>query len=128
MKSSGRRWWQDQKERWIVVLWIFVLSACQGQPIPNSMVDTWVTDHPQYQNCFLRITPDRIIFGDPEKNTDECSITRVSTVKKDQAVMVTIDYVNTQKISFSVELLYSGEDGGHLSFKNQPGVIWKRLK
>lgn len=128
MKRSRMYWWQDQTQGWIIALLILVLSACQGQSIPDPLIDTWVTDNPKYEGCFLKITPVHIIFGDPEKNSDECYIKRVSTTKKDQIATVTIDYVNTHKTSFSVELLYSSEDGGYLSFKNQPGVVWKRLK
>lgn len=128
MKRSRMYWWQDQTQGWIIALLILVLSACQGQSIPDPLIDTWVTDNPKYEDCFLKITPVHIIFGDPEKNSKEYDITKVSTSKNDQTVMVTIEYVNTEKASFSVDLLYSSEDGGYLSFKNQPGVVWKRLK
>lgn len=128
MKLFILRWWQHQNKVWIIVSSIFILSACQGRSIPDFMIDTWVTDKLQYEKCYLKITPLRIIFGDPGQNGYECDITKVSTVKKDQTVMVTIDYVTRRNEPFTVELLYSSKDGGHLSFKNRPGVIWKRLK
>jgi hypothetical protein len=126
MKGQRRCWWQGQRIGWIIALLTLALSACQGGSIPDSMIDTWVTDHPEYQGCFLKITPARIIFGDPEGNSDESHIKKVSTEKKDQAIAVTISYINNQEVSFSIELLYSNEDGGWLSIKNQPGVVWKR--
>jgi hypothetical protein len=126
MKDYRKRSWQDRTKKWIIFFWILVLSACQGQSMPDSMIDIWVTDHPEYQGCFLKITPARIIFGDPEGNSDESHIKKVSTEKKDQAIAVTISYINNQEVSFSIELLYSNEDGGWLSIKNQPGVVWKR--
>jgi hypothetical protein len=106
---------------------ILVLSAaCQGQSVPDSITGAWVTDSPDYENCFLKITPMSIVFGNPERNADEYYITKVATAEKNRAVMVTIEFVTTQKSSFSVELLYSGDDGGRVSLKNKPNVIWKR--
>lgn len=119
---------KGQIKRWTVALLIIVLSACQGQSIPDSLVGTWVSDNPKYESCFLKITPLHIVFGDPEMNSEECEIKKVATEKKDQIVMVTINYVNTKKEPLSVDLLYSSKDGGYLSLKNQPGVIWKRQK
>jgi hypothetical protein len=128
MKGQRRWWWQDQRKGWIIALLTLALSACQGGSIPDSMIDTWVTDHPEYQGCFLKITPARIIFGDLEGNSDDSYIKKVSTEKKAQvqAQEVTISYINKEEVSFSVVLLYSNEDGGWLSIKNQPGVVWKR--
>jgi len=122
--KSNRR----PKERWIVFFWIFVLSACQGQSIPMSMVQTWETDHPRYEDCYLLISPSHVSFIDANINTNECSITRVLTVKKDQGLSVPIDLVNSQKVSSSIQLIYSSENGGQLSFKNQPDVVWKPVK
>jgi hypothetical protein len=126
MKGLRMCWWRNQRKGWIIALLTLMLSACQAGSIPDSMIDTWVTDHPEYQGCFLKITPARIIFGDLEGNSDDSYIKKVSTEKKDQALAVTISYINNQEVSFSVELLYSSEDGGWLSIKNQPGVVWKR--
>jgi len=49
-------------------------------------------------------------------------------VKKDQGLSVPIDLVNSQKVSSSIQLIYSSENGGQLSFKNQPDVVWKPVK
>jgi len=106
---------------------LVLLAACQGQSVPDSITGTWVTDSPDYENCFLKITPISIVFGNPERNADEYYITKVATAEKNRAVMVTIEFVTTQKSAFSVELLYSGDDGGRrVSLKNKPNVIWKR--
>jgi hypothetical protein len=126
MKDQKRWWWQDQRKGWIIALLTLALSACQGESIPDLMIDTWVTDHPEYQGCFLKITPARIIFGDLEGNSDDSYIKKVSTEKKAQAQEVTISYINKEEVSFSVVLLYESEDGGRLSIKNQPDVVWKR--
>lgn len=126
MKGLRMCWWRNQRKGWIIVLLTLVLSACQGGSIPDSMIDTWVTDHPEYQGCFLKITPARIFFGDLEGNSEDSYIKKVSIEKKDQAQAVTISYINSQEVSFSVVLFYSSEDGGRLSIKNQPGVVWKR--
>jgi hypothetical protein len=74
----------------------------------------------------LKIGPTSVVFGDPEKNGDEYYITKVATVEKNRTVTITIEFVETQKASFSIELLYSVDDGGHILLKNQPNVIWKR--
>jgi hypothetical protein len=74
----------------------------------------------------LKIGPTSVVFGDPEKNGDEYYITKVKIAEKNRTLAVIIEFVSTQKTSFSVELLYSADDGGHVLLKNQPSVIWKR--
>ena len=110
----------------MVCLILILSAACQKQSVPDSIIGTWVTDSPRYENCFLKIGPTSVVFGDPEKNGDEYYITKVTTAEKNRTVTVTIEFVATQKTSFSVELLYSVDDGGHVLLKNQPNVIWKR--
>jgi hypothetical protein len=128
MKTIELRPWPCHSRMWIIALWIVLLSACQGQPIPDSMIDTWVTDDPRYEKCLLKITPARIIFGDPEGNRDESYIKGVSATKKGQVTEVTIRYVNSQDVTMAVELLYTGNDGGRISLKNQMDVMWERAE
>jgi hypothetical protein len=127
LRRSFLHWQRHQRKGWAMVCLILILSAaCQKQSVPDSMVGIWVTDSPRYENCFLKIGPTSVIFGDPEKNGDEYSITNVKTAEKNRTVMVTIEFVSTQKTFLSVELLYSADDGGHVLLKNHPNVIWKR--
>jgi len=126
MMNGDDRRWRNQSKPWIAAFLLLTLWACRGGDIPDSMINTWVTDNPQYQKCFLTITPARIIFGDADGNREDSYIKKVSTTKQDQSVVATIDYVNSQEDSFSVELLYSGDDGGSLAFKSQPHIVWKR--
>ena len=58
---------RQSKEGWIVFFLIFVLLACQGQSIPMSMVQTWETDHPKYEDCYLLISPSHVSFIDCKK-------------------------------------------------------------
>lgn len=130
MKERSRMYyWPGLIKGWSIILLIIALTACQGQSIPDALIGTWVSDNPKYEHCFLKITPLRIIFGDPNMNSKEYDIKKVTTATKNQVVRVTINYVNTQKDPLSVDLLYSSEgSNGYILFKNQPDVIWKHQK
>jgi hypothetical protein len=125
MSGYRKDWRITHRRKWIFVATILLLSAC-GHSMPDSITGTWVTDHPQYQNCILRIENSHITFGDPEGNINECAITSASTTKDDQTLAVTIEYVDKEKILFTIELLFPNANGGLLVLKNQKDVLWKR--
>lgn len=128
MKKPIIHYLQGQIKGCAIVLLITVLSGCQGQSIPNALMGTWVNDKPEYEDCFLKITQLYIVFGDREKNNKEYEIKKVSISQENQMLQVTINSVNTQKEPLSVVLLHSGEEGGYLMLKNQPGFKWKLQK
>ena len=125
MQAKTAAWRPCGKGRWLLLM-LLVLSACQGQPMPGEMIGTWVTDNDRYQDCRLQIGADRMVFVDREQGSDIGVIQKISTETKGGTRAVTIDYVNSQKALFTVELIYSSENGGSLWFKNQPAVVWKR--
>jgi hypothetical protein len=114
-------------KKFMAIAVILLLSACTGS-VPDEIIGTWKTDHPQYANCILQIEKDFITFGDPEGNMNKSSVTGVSRTKEGPMMIVTIDYVDEDKAPFSLDLLFSGENRGSLSLKNQQDITWKRVK
>jgi hypothetical protein len=94
--------------------------------MPDSIIGTWVSDHPQYQKCIIKIGNGHIAFGDPEGNVSEFEIEQVSTKKVDRGLTVTIDYMDSENTSLTIGLLFSSANDGYLLIKNQQEVMWKR--
>ncbi len=114
------------KGKWILIFVILFLSGCTGRSMPDSIIGTWVSDHPQYQKCIIKIGNGHIAFGDPEGNVSEFEIEQVSTKKVDRGLTVTIDYMDSENTSLTIGLLFSSANDGYLLIKNQQEVMWKR--
>jgi len=93
------------------------------------MAGLWVTDDKPYQDSTIEIGIDSIVFRDPLlKEPDVCLLQRIRFEKKDSASIVTLQYKNAEGVSFKRQVVYSARDGGSFWFRNQPSVVWTRVK
>jgi hypothetical protein len=112
------------KVYWIVGL--VILAGCQGV-LPCQMIGTWSTQDPRYAGRSLHIGADTIVFIADEDNKTPGSIRKVRTKARDASLWVKIEYVDNEQESQTAELVYLPEYGGSLSFRNQPGVVWRKV-
>lgn len=112
------------KVYWIVGL--VILAGCQGA-LPSQMIGTWSTQDHRYAGRSLQIGADTILFIADEDNKTPGSIRKVRTKDRDTSIWVKIEYVDNEQESQTAELVYLPEYGGSLSFKNQPGVVWRKV-
>jgi hypothetical protein len=115
-----------RKASLVLVVLSLTIMSCQKQTMPDSVVGKWVTDDQRYVNCMLEIGTDHITFRYPGEGDDFCPIKGVSVTKKGPTSVVTIDYVNAERTSFTTKFAISPENGGELLSTNQPDVVWKR--
>jgi hypothetical protein len=114
--------------RWKVglIIGLVILAGCQGA-LPSQMIGTWGTQDPRYAGRSLQIGADTIVFVADEDNKAVGSIRKVRTKARDTSIWVKIEYLDNEQKSQTAELVYLPEYGGSLSFKNQPGVVWKKV-
>jgi hypothetical protein len=113
---------------WIALLCTFGLWACQEATIPAQLKGRWVADDARHQNCYFEITADHITFGGADLDANTGKIRKIRVKTKDRIQITTIDYVDLDGVSHSVELNYSSGRDDFLWFKNQPDVKWQRFK
>ena len=115
-------------KRGIAVLLILLgLSACQECGLPEEMVDTWITDHPQYADCYLLMSRDEVVFGGADATRHAHIIHKVRTQRQEGRVDVAIQTIDDQQADTCLDLVYlPDENNGLLHFKHQPHVIWYR--
>jgi hypothetical protein len=91
------------------------------------MIGTWSTKDPRYAGRSLQIGSDTIVFIADEDNKTLGSIRKVRTKDRDASIWVKIECLDNEQESQTAELVYLPEYGGSLSFKSQPGVVWKKV-
>jgi hypothetical protein len=107
------------------VMGFMALAGCGGA-LPSEVTGTWSTEDKRYEGRSLQITADTIVFVADEETKTVGSIRKVGMKEADGSTEVKITYVDKERESSTVELVYSPKDGGTLRFKNQPGAAWKR--
>ena len=114
---------------WPALLLLTLALASCGKTTVEPMAGLWATDDKPYQDSTIEIGPDRIVFRDPLlAEPDACVLQRVRLKKKGPTSIVTLQYKNAEGVSFKRQIVYSARDGGSFWFRNQPSVVWTRVK
>lgn len=86
----------------------------------------WVSAEPSYHDCYMKITPDVITFGQSGNLVDSYRITdieaQITGGKQDYTVYYR-DESGEMKISFE----YRADNGGEIRIKNQEHILWTLL-
>lgn len=109
------------------VIGLLVLSGCHGA-VPGYLIGTWVSDDQRYAGRSLRIAPDTITFAASEHNKISGTIRKVKASRQDTLQIVKISYVGKEDTPSTIEIVYSGERGGYFWLRNQPKVVWNKIR
>ena len=126
MKPGIKRWRINGIITCFLISLLLVFTGCQGGSIPDKLIGTWVSDDERYENCFMKISSDSIVFGQAGNQTDTYSIIKVGVVNKSEMQELKIKCVSSDKVVITNELLFSPKNGGQVQFKNKPDVLWYR--
>jgi hypothetical protein len=126
MKPSTKKWIIKGIISCFLIFLLLVFTGCESGGIPDDLIGMWVSDDERYENCFMKISSDSIVFGQAGNQTDTYSIIKVGVVNKSERQVLKIKSVSSDKIVITHELLFSPKNGGQLQFKNRPSVLWYR--
>jgi hypothetical protein len=116
---------------WIIIICLMVLSLCQcgrKTPVPDDLIGVWETTAPTYEDCFLEIKANEIIFGSGEKKFDTYPITKIKMEKdlKEQKTLYIICYKNITGQEYKFSFYYDPANQGTIRFKNQKEMVWTK--
>lgn len=108
-------------------LLVATLIACSQSQLPIDLVGVWVTEHEHYQQCYLDIDEDSIVFGNEKGATEAGIVRKVTLTQKDPPRIFDVQYETEDGGVFTLHIVFSSENGGTLWFEHQPQVVWRRL-
>jgi hypothetical protein len=121
------------KLKWIVIPVLILVSVItmfyskKNRDIPESLVGKWTTSSPGYQDRFIELTKETLVYG---LGGDKKNVYIISSLKKntnEKNMIYTISYKNSE-VKFTRSFYYHPEDGGTIQFKHQEHIKWRKTK
>jgi hypothetical protein len=110
-----------------VVLWLS--SGCRParDPVPDHLIGTWQTSSPTHTGSTFEITKQLVVFASDRGGDLRARIVGFKSAFDGTRTVYQLSYQDGHKNEYQLFLLYDATDGGTVTFKNQPQLVWKRI-
>jgi len=101
------------------------LASCSENTPPSDLLGVWRTTDENYNDRYLEIKPDSLIFGVGEGQEMVNVISTISSERESQGMRYTFHYLDRDGEKWTLSLLYNSEDGGTIVIQNRHEVWMK---
>lgn len=109
----------------VLCLVLSFLAACSENTPPSDLLGVWRTSDENFNDRYLEITPDSLIFGVGEGQTMVNAISAISSERESQGIRYTFHYLDQDGEKWTLSLLYNSVDGGTIVIQNRDEVWMK---
>ena len=104
---------------------IFMFFPKKNKDIPANLMGKWTTLSPGYQDRFIELTKETIVYGIGGGKEDTYIITSLEKNLEGKNIIYTINFKNSE-VKFAKSFYYYPEDGGSIQFKHQEHIAWRK--
>ena len=106
---------------------LFYFAGCQKNiPVPQHLIGVWKTSLPQYEDRYLKITEDSLIYGIGNGEEVSHSIEKINVQQEGGETIYTFHYKDMEGEKWDLTLIYSPVSGT-IKLKNK-NDIWYKVK
>jgi hypothetical protein len=106
----------------------FSFPGCEENiPVPEHLIGEWRTTSAQYEDRYLKITENSLIFGIGDGEAISHHVEGVNVGQENGETMYTIHYKDMEGERWSLILIYRDVSGGTIKLKNDK-VVWEKVK
>jgi hypothetical protein len=122
------------KLKWIVIPAVVVAVAItmfhfkKNRDIPVNLIGKWTTSAPGYQDRFIELTKETLVYGLGGDKKDVYFISSMEESLEENNILYTFNYKNTNGLKFTRSFYYHPENGGAIQFKHQEHIEWRKKK
>ena len=122
------------KLKWIVIpaviiaVAIYVFHSKKNRDIPVNLTGKWTTSAPGYQDRFIELTKETLVYGLGGDKEDVYFISSIKESLEENNILFTISYKNTDGLEFTRSFYYHPENEGAIQFKHQEHIKWTKEK
>jgi hypothetical protein len=125
MDQTGTRF------RWAgLSLFILLLSlwGCRprGEAVPDQLIGSWHTSAPSHAGSTIEVSKELVVFTRDGGVRLSGRIVQCATVNDRTDTYYRLSYRDDDRNEYQLLVRYDSKDGGTLTFKNQPALVWKR--
>jgi hypothetical protein len=112
-----------------LVIALLVSSSCRPSrdPVPNHLIGTWQTSTGTHAGSTIEITHHQVLFASDRGVDARARIVGFKSVLDRSQTVYQLSYQDQYKNEYQLLLLYDPTDGGTVTLKNQPHILWKRM-
>jgi hypothetical protein len=118
---------------WTAVISVFAILAgglldrphFDSKTVPVSLVGEWTSDHPEYSDRYLKMTPKSITFGIGGTSFVKYTVLGVEKEQVEGVDMIILHFRDVAGTKFKRTVVVESP-GARMYFKSQPAVIWQR--
>jgi hypothetical protein len=125
---------ERMKSTWIVLALAIFISffGCQSKKVstfPDEVLGVWRTSAPKYQDCFVELAKNLIIFANLTAidNIQINCIQEIEEIRKGKRLLYIIHYEDAKGQEYKFPLYYDPSKGGVIRFKNQQQIEWTKM-
>lgn len=100
-------------------------SSDRGTP-PDHLVGIWRTAVSQYSDSTMELMKDSIVFKGGDGSSVRGRITQFEQIQEGSTIFYRLSYRDAGKNEYHLNFAYDPANGGTVTFKNQPALVWKR--
>jgi hypothetical protein len=106
---------------------LFSFLGCQENiPLPQHLIGVWKTSAPQYEDRYLKITENSLIYGTGKGEEVSHTIEKIHGKQEDGETIYTIHYRDMEGEKWSLTFIYNPVSGT-IKLKNK-NDIWEKVK
>jgi hypothetical protein len=119
------------KHKWIVIPVLILIAAIyifhseKNRDIPINLMGKWTTSAPGYQDRFIELTKETLVYGLGGDKEDVYIISSLEKNLEGKNTVYTIDFKNSE-VKFTRSFYYHPEHGGTIQFKHQEQITWHK--
>lgn len=122
------------KSKWIflisgflVLLFLYNVNPNEDAFIPDEMAGRWAADSPQYEGCYLDLSPVTVVYHTRKNNVDVHFVQSVEKKAKGTDSLYTIHHKNRAGEEGSISLFWDPVKK-EIRLKNQKKMTWKKVE
>jgi hypothetical protein len=109
----------------IVCLLLLFFVGCEREVVPQHLMGTWTTSAPGYEDRYLKISAQTIIYGIGDGEEVSYTIDKIKSKQGNGGIEYTFYYKDVEGGKNSLTVTYRPDSGGTLQIKNSV-EIWEK--
>ena len=96
-----------------------------SKTVPEFLVGEWTSDHPQYSDRYITLTPRSITFGVGGTSSVKYTVLGIEQEQLEGVNTITLHFRDVAGTTFERNLVVAAS-GDEIFFASQPTIVWQR--
>jgi hypothetical protein len=114
----------------LIPLVLLVITLARGtnvrKTLPDYLLGTWQSSSPEYADCYMEITPARLVFGNAENGYTLYFVSQFEQISEGGQNTIVVHYTDLDERAYEMSVVYTRYPEEHIQFKHKPSVVWER--